>query len=110
LPKGREGFYRHLASARILVWIASVGRDAELTAEAHNYFFNRYQKLADYHRQRGHSARASFKRKPTNTTASVAAMGLHTLQPWACHVPVAGLQRMPSAVSVSTDPTLRPKR
>lgn len=47
-----------LASAKVLVWIASVGRDAELTAEAHIYFFDRYQKLADYHRQRGHVARA----------------------------------------------------
>jgi hypothetical protein len=27
-----------LVSAKILVWIASVGRDAELTAEAHIYF------------------------------------------------------------------------
>src|SRR5437870_515162 len=47
-----------LASAKILVWIASVGRDAELTAEAHLYFFDRYQKLADYQRRHGHIARA----------------------------------------------------
>jgi hypothetical protein len=47
-----------LVSAKILVWIASVGRDAELTAEAHIYFFDRYQKLADYHRRRGRGARA----------------------------------------------------
>ena len=47
-----------LASAKVLVWIASVGRDAELTADAHIYFFDRYQKLADYHRQRGHAGRA----------------------------------------------------
>jgi hypothetical protein len=47
-----------LASAKILVWVASVGRDAALTPEAHLYFFDRYQKLADYHRRRGHIARA----------------------------------------------------
>src|SRR5262249_9303952 len=47
-----------LASAKILVWIASVGRDAELTAEAHIYFFDLYQKLADYHHRYGQTARA----------------------------------------------------
>ena len=47
-----------LFSARALVWIASVGRDGELTPEAHIYFFDRYQRLADYHRARGRSARA----------------------------------------------------
>jgi hypothetical protein len=49
-----------LVSAKILVWIATarMGRDAKLTADAHIYFFDRYQKLADYHRQRGHLARA----------------------------------------------------
>src|SRR3979490_2446510 len=41
-------------TAKILVWVASVGRDAELTSEAHIYFFDRYQRLANYHRQRGH--------------------------------------------------------
>jgi hypothetical protein len=47
-----------LAVAKILVWVASVGRDAELTPEAHLYFFERYQRLSDYHRRRGHAARA----------------------------------------------------
>lgn len=47
-----------LLSARALVWIASVGRDAELTPEAHRYFFDRYRRLADCHRARGRSARA----------------------------------------------------
>jgi hypothetical protein len=45
-------------SARALVWIASAGRDAELTPEAHSYFFDRYTRLADYHRLRGHDGRA----------------------------------------------------
>jgi len=47
-----------LVSAKILVWIARAGRDGDLTAAAHLYFFDRYQKLADYHRQRGRLARA----------------------------------------------------
>ena len=45
-------------SAKILVWVASVGREAELTPEAHLYFFDRYRRLAEYHRQRGRLNRA----------------------------------------------------
>jgi hypothetical protein len=48
-----------LATAKILVWVVSVGRDADLTGEAHIYFFDRYQRLADYHRRRGHTKRAA---------------------------------------------------
>ena len=48
-----------LLTARALVWVVSVGRNVELTSEAHIYFFDRYQRLADYHRRRGHRARAS---------------------------------------------------
>src|SRR2546427_13167169 len=47
-----------LMTAKMLVWAVSVGRDADLTSEAHVYFFDRYQRLAQYHRARGHSARA----------------------------------------------------
>jgi hypothetical protein len=39
-----------LWSARALVWVATVGRDADLTPEAHDYFFDRYRRLAEYHR------------------------------------------------------------
>ncbi len=45
-------------SAKLLVWFASVGRDAELTPDAHLYFFDRYQRLAECHRARGHLVRA----------------------------------------------------
>ena len=48
-----------LLSARALVWVASVGRDADLTPEAHIYFFDRYRRLADYHRAHGRVARAN---------------------------------------------------
>lgn len=40
-------------SARVLVWIASVGRDADLTPEAHAYFCERYRRLAACYRGRG---------------------------------------------------------
>ncbi len=45
-------------SARVLVWVASVGRNAELTPEAHSFFFDRYQRLAQYHRVRGRVGQA----------------------------------------------------
>ena len=45
-------------TARLLVWVASVGRESELTSEAHLYFWDRYRRLADYHRKRGHEAKA----------------------------------------------------
>ena len=47
-----------LISARVLVWAARVGRDADLTPEAHLYFSDRYRRLAAFHRARGHDARA----------------------------------------------------
>jgi hypothetical protein len=46
--------------ARVLVWAASWGRDAELTPEAHLYFFDRYHRLAEWHRARGRFAKARF--------------------------------------------------
>ena len=42
-----------LLSAKAMVWAASVGRDADLKPEAHVYFFDRYSRLAEYHRARG---------------------------------------------------------
>ena len=49
-----------LLSARIRVWIASCGRDVELTPEAHLYFFDRYRRLAEYHRVRGQVHKAKL--------------------------------------------------
>jgi hypothetical protein len=46
-------------SAKALVWIASVGRDAELTRDAHLYFADRYSRLARIHRAKGRAGRAS---------------------------------------------------
>jgi len=42
-----------LLSAKAMVWAVSMGRDAELKPEAHVYFFDRYSRLAVYHRARG---------------------------------------------------------
>ena len=42
-----------LLSAKVLVWVASVGREGELTPEAHGYFCDRYRRLAGCHRSRG---------------------------------------------------------
>ena len=52
-----SGLRLDLITAKALVWVVSVGR-AQLTTEAHLYFFDRYQRLAEYHRRRGHKARA----------------------------------------------------
>lgn len=48
-----------LLSAKVLVWVASVGREADLTAEAHRYFFDRYRRLAEYYRAHGRPDKAS---------------------------------------------------
>ena len=55
----RVGLTADLLSARVLVWIASVGRSAELTRDAHLYFADRYSRLARIHRARGRADRAS---------------------------------------------------
>jgi hypothetical protein len=47
-----------LASAKLLVWIAAVGRDAHLRPEAHLYLFDRYSRLAQVYRRRGNEAKA----------------------------------------------------
>jgi hypothetical protein len=48
-----------LWSARALVWLAGVGREAELTQSAHLYFFDRYRRLAKWHRRRGRLDKAA---------------------------------------------------
>jgi hypothetical protein len=47
-----------IGTAKILVWAARVGRDAELTPNTHLYFAGRYQQLGDYHRKQGNKQRA----------------------------------------------------
>jgi len=45
-----------LLSAKVLVWVARAGRDGDLTREAHYFFFDRYQRLAQFHKHRGRQA------------------------------------------------------
>jgi hypothetical protein len=59
----RSGLYAwslsaDLLCAKVLVWIASVGRDVEITPEAHIYFFDRYRQLAAHHRAHGRIEKA----------------------------------------------------
>ena len=59
--KQAESFWKlllDLLSARALVWVASVGRDVELTPAAHIYFFEQYHRLAEYHRAHGRLGKA----------------------------------------------------
>ena len=55
-----------LVSAKVLVWFARVGRDGELTPEAHSFFADRYQRLAESHRRRGHLEKAERLRVKAN--------------------------------------------
>ena len=48
-----------LMSARALVWMAIVGRDADLTPDAHLYFADRYGRLARCYQAHGRPTRAA---------------------------------------------------
>ena len=47
-----------LASAKALVWVASIKGDAELTPDAHLYFSDRYRRLAGCYRAHGRFEKA----------------------------------------------------
>jgi hypothetical protein len=47
-----------LLTARALVWIVSVGRDGDLTDQAHLFFCDRYGRLAQHYREHGRRDRA----------------------------------------------------
>lgn len=70
-----------LASAKALVWLSSIGRDADLTAEAHAYFFDRYERLAECHRRRGRADKA--KRYQLIARQHYKAGGFHDGPPYA---------------------------
>ena len=42
----------------MLVWLISADREDELRPEAHLFFFDRYQRLAQHHRVRGRVVKA----------------------------------------------------
>jgi hypothetical protein len=47
-----------LTTAKLLIWAASVGRDATLTPETHLFLADRYDRLAHIYRMRGRHAKA----------------------------------------------------
>jgi hypothetical protein len=47
-----------LTTAKVLIWAASVGRDAALTPETHFYLADRYDRLSHIYRVRGRHAKA----------------------------------------------------
>jgi len=47
-----------IATARLLVWVAAFGREAELMPHVHRYFADRYFKLAEVYRDSGRPERA----------------------------------------------------
>jgi hypothetical protein len=47
-----------LWTAKVLVWMAARNPDADLTPDTHRFFFDRYSRLAEYHRTHGRPARA----------------------------------------------------
>ena len=51
-----------LLSAKLLVWVASIGRDADLRPETHLYLYDRYWRLAQAHARNGREARARMLR------------------------------------------------
>jgi hypothetical protein len=59
MAQSRWSLALDLLSARLLVWVARWGRDAELTPEAHAYFYDRYSRLAAYYRAHGHHTKAT---------------------------------------------------
>lgn len=54
----RLGLALDLWSAKVLAWLASIGRDSHLPRDAHCYFYDRYSRLAASHRTRGRHRKA----------------------------------------------------
>jgi hypothetical protein len=45
-------------TARMIVRLGGLGREGHLSPETHQYFFERYSRLADHHRTRGNVQKA----------------------------------------------------
>ena len=74
-----------LASAKVLIWAASVGRDVELSPDTHLYLATRYDRLAQVHV----CAAASPKRgglhvSPRSTIWPVGGVVRRTRPHWRC--------------------------
>ena len=64
-----------VGSAKVLVWVASVGRDAELTEEAHLYFADRYRRLGCIHRVHHRIAKAERLEQKAQEHLEAAGLG-----------------------------------
>jgi hypothetical protein len=96
-----------IASIRLLVWL--LGRDGELL-DSHLFFYDRYSQLSDYHRVKGHLAKA-------NRLAALAEVHFDTapdddppLKTAAMAMPVPRPPINTSAVSTLRLPNPRPTR
>ena len=58
IPRTAWSLWLDVLCAKVLVWVARFGRQADLTPEAHLYFADRYRRLAEYYRSRGRAMRA----------------------------------------------------
>ena len=94
----RWGLTIDLAFANVLVWLARFGREGELTREAHLYFFDRYSRLASYHRGRGHAAKAArFDAKAESHHVDEFDSGPPFGRQWRCRGRGGSCRRMRSA-------------
>jgi hypothetical protein len=79
-----------LLAANTLAWLADARGD-ELSIDAHVYLFERYQRLADHHRRRGHERRAERLQRKADAhreyfddgdPPAAAAMAMPRPRPW----------------------------
>jgi hypothetical protein len=56
---GPWGLRTDLLTVHSLLWVAHVHSGGEPTPEVHLYLYDRYWRLAEYHKRRGHSKKAS---------------------------------------------------
>ena len=68
-------------TVKVLVAIARLGRDADLTPETHAFFADRYRRLADHHGRRGHASKA--RRFAARAEAHLLAIGPEEGPPFA---------------------------
>ena len=61
-----------LWSAKTLVWLASAGRNAGLTPEAHLFFCDRYRRLARWHTAYGNVMKATHLERKADAHARAA--------------------------------------
>jgi hypothetical protein len=80
-----------LMSAKLLIWLTSLGQDAEWRPETHLYFYDRYWRLAQVYTRGGREAKARVLRARAEEhyragggdgPPFAAAMGMPRPRPW----------------------------